>query len=1024
MKLKLVPIICALIVVPTFAKETFLNGESIQPSLMTNSVKMANGEDIFEDDKCPPCFNCMLPAFECKQFSKCNEFNGQCECIDGFGGQDCSEPLCGGLTNDDSNNDHRPIRKGDSCDCEDGWGGINCNVCQQDSVCDAFMPEGLSGTCYKNGMLVNKFHQMCDVTNKKIVEILNGKKPQVTFSCDKSKNQCNFQFWIAEMESFYCDLSTCDYQFDLNSNSSHYKCKDVACKCVPGRMLCGEKGSIDISDFLTETIQGPGDFSCDLKDKNCKFSEPSMDDLILSVFGDNHITLHCESGECIHYSEIPGYDIPKKPTFTLQNLFTIITVIIGVVALIVASILAIRKSPLFTTGKISLDDSSSTNGNDEDDDEQDDLLNYTPVTLTFENVSYSVGSRSIVNNVSGIVKPGEMLAIMGGSGAGKTTLLDILAQKNKNGTVSGDIKVNGNLVSKNDLKKIIGFVDQEDYLLSTLTVYETVLNSALLRLPRDMSFKAKERKVYEVLKELRILNIKDRTIGSDFERGISGGEKRRVSIACELVTSPSVLFLDEPTSGLDANNASNVIECLVRLTKKYQRTLVFTIHQPRSNIVSLFDKLVLLANGELIYSGDMIQCNEFFYNNGYKCPKGYNIADYLIDITFNEKHRHSRREQFQIPGIDEENADFEDEAEEDIHRPTRSSSNTSDAQREWEHFAVHRDEAGFNKADSQKPHTEPRKKSKIYEIFKNSTNFEMLKNDIETSIAEGDEIVFKGNYKTATFTSQLVILSSRTFKNLYRSPKLLLGSYLLSIFMGFFCGFLYYNIDNDISGFQNRLGLFFFFLSFFGFSTLTGLHSFSIERIIFLKERSNNYYHPLSYYITKIICDVLPLRIFPPIILTSIAYPLIGLNLENNGFIKCLLILVLFNLTVSVEILIIGILVKDSSNATMIGVLTLLFSLLFSGLFINKDSLKFGFLQYLSMFHYGYEALAVNEVKSLILREKKYGLSIEIPGATILSTFGFDVGGLFKDVIFLALWNIFFLILGYLSLYFYVVEQR
>lgn len=990
------------------AQESFLDGKNVEASFSGNLAKLSSNID---DDKCPPCFNCMLPAFECKQFSKCNEFNGQCDCIDGFGGQDCSEPLCGSL----SNESNRPIREGDSCKCEDGWSGINCNVCEQDSVCDKFMPEGLSGTCYKNGMLVNKFHQMCDVTNKKIVEILNGKKPQVTFSCDKKESICNFQFWIAEKESFYCDLSSCDYEIDLKSNFSHYKCKDVSCKCVPGRMLCGESGSIDISDFLTETIQGPGDFSCDLEKKDCKFSEPSMDDLILSVFGDSFITLHCESGECIHYSEIPGYKIPKKPRFTLKSLFTIVSVIIGAAAIIVAAIFTIRKSPLFSAGQIALDDASSDN-----EDSQDTLLNYTPVSLTFENVSYSVRSRSILNNISGIVNPGEMLAIMGGSGAGKTTLLDILAQKNKNGLVSGEIKVNGNSVSKHDLKKIIGFVDQEDYLLPTLTVYETVLNSALLRLPETMSLKAKERKVYEVLRELRILSIKDRTIGSDFERGISGGEKRRVSIACELVTSPSILFLDEPTSGLDSNNASNVVECLVRLTKHYQRTLIFTIHQPRSNIVSLFDKLVLLADGEMIYSGEMIQCNDFFYNNGYKCPTGYNIADYLVDITFSEKNVTKPQRQFNISGVDEENADHEEE--DDIHRPSRSSS-TSDTQREWEHFAIHRDDAGFHKVD-KKGSLAPKVHGKIYQVFKESQNFEILQNEIENAKVNSTEIVFKGNYQRANFVSQLVILSSRTFKNLYRNPKLLLGSYILAIFMGFFCGFLYYNVENDISGFQNRLGLFFFFLSFFGFSTLTGLHSFSIERIIFLKERSNNYYHPLSYYISKIICDVLPLRIFPPIILTSIAYPLIGLNLDNNGFLKCLAILVLFNLTVSIEILIIGILIKDSSNATMIGVLTLLFSLLFSGLFINKESLKFEFLQYLSMFHYGYEALAVNEVRTLVLREKKYGLSIEIPGATILSTFGFNVGALAKDVVSLAFWNVFFLILGYVSLYFYVVEQR
>lgn len=131
-------------------------------------------------------------------------------------------------------------------------------------------------------------------------------------------------------------------------------------------------------------------------------------------------------------------------------------------------------------------------------------------------------------------------------------------------------------------------------------------------------------------------------------RSISGGEKRRVSIACELVTSPSILFLDEPTSGkllfpqvylrhplmtnfagLDAYNAYNVIESLVSLARNYNRTVVFTIHQPRSNIVALFDQLVLLAQGRLVYAGEFTKCQLYFDSIGQHCPPGFNIADYL-----------------------------------------------------------------------------------------------------------------------------------------------------------------------------------------------------------------------------------------------------------------------------------------------------------------------------------------------------------------------------------------------------------
>jgi ABC-type multidrug transport system ATPase subunit len=167
-------------------------------------------------------------------------------------------------------------------------------------------------------------------------------------------------------------------------------------------------------------------------------------------------------------------------------------------------------------------------------------------------VSYYLNGREILTDIQGAAHPGEVTAIMGASGAGKTTFLDILARKNKRGVAQGDFYVNGDKIGDSDFKSMIGFVDQEDTMLPTLTVHETILTSALLRLPKDMSRFAKEQRVVEVEKQLGIYHIKDQLIGSEEGRGrgVSGGEKRRVGIACELVTSPSILFLDEPTSGL------------------------------------------------------------------------------------------------------------------------------------------------------------------------------------------------------------------------------------------------------------------------------------------------------------------------------------------------------------------------------------------------------------------------------------------------------------------------------------------
>lgn len=909
---------------------------------------------------------------------------------------DCSQPLCGALSD---GNRHRPVRNDDTpCACSPGWSGINCNVCDLDFACDPFMPEGLKGTCYKLGIAVNTLHQMCDVTNPKIIAILKGKKPQATFSCNSTQAHCDFQFWIDQRESFYCDLDKCKLNYDLRGNTTHFNCESVQCKCLPGRMLCGEANSIDISDFLTELITGPGDFTCNINDKNCKFSEPSMNDLISSVFGDPYITLHCALGECLHRLQIPGYDVlPRRLTW--QNLLTLACVMLVSALVVGATIYNVRKSPLFAPqGSVAL--------HEEDDDEFG--ADFVPASFSFENVSFSVKNHQILNSVTGMVLPRQCLAIMGALGAGKTTLLDILALKNKCGQTSGSVRVNGAEIDPKIFRRMVAFVDQEDHLIPTLTVYETVLNSALLRLPRTMLVSQKRRRVSRVLLELRIYDIRDRIIGSEFVRGISGGEKRRVLIACELVTSPSILFLDEPTSGLDAYNAYKVVECLTRLAKDEARTIVFTIHQPRSNIVALFDRLLLLSAGQTVYLGEMIRCHDYFVRHGYACPLGYNIADYLIDITLGDER------------VLKNAADLELGQTLNLGPALGRTVSDLDTTREWDRFAANR--------NAVSPGAAPVASTDLARIFAESDTADALRSEIG-SLTEDPSLEIDASryyYKKASVLLQISVLSSRTFKNLYRNPRLLSTQYALALVVGLFCGYLYYDVGNDISGFQNRLGLFFFALAFFGFCCLSGLYSFASERIIFIRERANNYYHPFSYFTSKILCDVVPLRVLPPVIFLSVAYPLVGLQMEHHAFAKAIMILVLFNMAIAAEMLVVGIVIKDPGTSSMVAVLVLLLLLLFAGLFVNSLDLtaQTRWLEWVLVFHYAYEALAVNEVKDLVLREKKYGLAIEVPGAVILSSFGFEISRFRHDSKMLVVLSVVFLLVGYGWLHQYTIERR
>ncbi|KAI5821298.1 hypothetical protein BZA77DRAFT_238132 [Pyronema omphalodes] len=1009
---------------------------------------------------CPPCFNCLLPAFHCTQFAQCSSTNGKCECPPGFAGDDCLQPLCGSL----AAGAHRPAKGDGPCECDEGWEGINCNVCKTDDACNALMPDGKDGVCYKQGLTVKENFQQCDVTNRKILEMLK-KEPQVTFSCNKEHEECTFQFWVDQRESFYCDLKECDWDLETShdKNVTSYACKNVQCECIPGRTLCGEKGSIDLTDFLAEEIQGPATFQCDSSKSNdqCAFSEPSMNQVIKDIFGDSTILLNCDSGECLHKSEVPGYHRPVKNI----NKPLIAGVIASCALFVVMVVLGLwwmgrRASQRRGIGAIYLPE--------DDDDALKLLTEHKPADLHFTNVSYQLNGKQILKDVRGSVGPGQVMSIMGPSGAGKTTFLDILARKNKRGQVNGQFLVNGAKVTDQEYKEIVGFVDQEDTMMPTLTVYETILNSALLRLPRDMTFQAKNKRVMEVMSQLGITPIKDQLIGTSEDngvRGISGGEKRRVSIACELVTSPSILFLDEPTSGLDSFNAYNVVECLVNLAKNYRRTVIFTIHQPKSNIVALFDQLVLLAKGRCVYSGPFDRCQEYFDGEGYKCPPGFNIADYLVDLTMHAEQRRA------LPQNDHEEPPFASSSgaagssqDADRPKPRKRGSSIRDKQAQ-KLFSRKRSNRSLGpgisedglmlsddleprrsmddsaETDAMLPPSARRDDMTDLDVLIDAYRVSPIAKEIDEEISSfssppnGSSSMANGStglsadgkgFQRLGWLGQFTILSQRTWKNLYRNPMLMLAHYAISIILAVLCGYLFFGIKDDISGFQNRMGLFFFVLALFGFSTLTSLNVFAQERTLFLRERANGYYHPITYFTSKVLFDIVPLRIIPPIIMGAILYPMVGLVPEWPEFFKFILVLVLFNLAASAICLFIGIVCKDNSLGNLIGSLVMLFSLLMAGLLLNHNSIPKSalWLQKASIFHYGFEALIVNEVRYLSLVEHKFGLDIEVPGATILSTFGFDSLAYWSDVTGLAVFAAGFVVASYAAMHLLLVEKR
>lgn len=212
--------------------------------------------------------------------------------------------------------------------------------------------------------------------------------------------------------------------------------------------------------------------------------------------------------------------------------------------------------------------------------------------------------KQLLSGISGNIKAGEIIAIMGGSGAGKSTLLNTLAGRLDPSTIlSGDVLIDGKERSANSWRSLCAYVEQDDLLYDSLTVFETLLYSAKLRLPSSITLKEKIDRVNAVILQLGLDGCRDTRIGSPEKRGISGGERKRVSIGIEMVTNPDILFLDEPTSGLDAFNAFNAMETLKKLAKEENKIILLTIHQPRTDILDLFDKIILLSLGKQVWMG-------------------------------------------------------------------------------------------------------------------------------------------------------------------------------------------------------------------------------------------------------------------------------------------------------------------------------------------------------------------------------------------------------------------------------------
>ncbi|XP_074562051.1 ABC transporter G family member 36-like isoform X3 [Curcuma longa] len=280
------------------------------------------------------------------------------------------------------------------------------------------------------------------------------------------------------------------------------------------------------------------------------------------------------------------------------------------------------------------------------------ILPFTPLSITFDNIQYSVDmpqemkSQGVEENrlmllkgISGCFKPGVLTALMGVSGAGKTTLMDVLAGRKTGGYIEGNITISGYPKKQETFARVSGYCEQNDIHSPQVTVYESLVYSAWLRLSADVDSATRKMFVEEVMELVELTSLRDALVGLPGVNGLSTEQRKRLTIAVELVANPSIIFMDEPTSGLDARAAAIVMRT-VRNTVDTGRTVVCTIHQPSIDIFEAFDELFLMKRGgEEIYVGPLghHSCHLINYFEGIdgvsKIKDGYNPATWMLEVT-------------------------------------------------------------------------------------------------------------------------------------------------------------------------------------------------------------------------------------------------------------------------------------------------------------------------------------------------------------------------------------------------------
>ncbi|KAI4351949.1 hypothetical protein L6164_006247 [Bauhinia variegata] len=558
-------------------------------------------------------------------------------------------------------------------------------------------------------------------------------------------------------------------------------------------------------------------------------------------------------------------------------------------------------------------------------------------------------TQNVLEGLTGYAEPGTFTALMGPSGSGKSTLLDALSSRlAANCFLTGTILLNGRKAKLSF--GTAAYVTQDDNLIGTLTVRETIAYSARLRLPDKMPWSDKRALIESTIIAMGLQDCADTVIGNWHLRGISGGEKRRVSIALEILMRPRLLFLDEPTSGLDSASAFFVTQTLRALARD-GRTVIASIHQPSSEVFELFDQLYLLSGGKTVYFGQASEAYEFFAQAGFPCPALRNPSDHFLRCV---------------------NSDF-DKVKSTLKGSMKLRFEASD--------------------DPLDKITTAEAIRTLLDHYRTSQHSYAAREKVD-EISRVKGTVLDAGGSQASFLMQAFTLTKRSFINMSRDFGYYWLRLIIYILVTICIGTIYLNVGTGYNSILARGSCASFVFGFVTFMSIGGFPSFVEDMKVFQRERLNGHYGVTAFVISNTL-SAMPFLILITFLSGTICYYMVRLH---PGFLHYLFfVLCLYASVTVVESLMMAIasIVPNFLMGIIIGAGIQGIFMLVSGYFrlphdIPKPVWRYP-MSYISFHYWALQGQYQNDLNGLIFDNQTPDLP-KIPGEYILeNVFQIDV---------------------------------